>query len=69
MELIELWKIVEGGGDIAVIAMVYFLWKIDRRLLWLENEVEHQKVRIDVLHNERTHTTELLHGLGVPPKK
>lgn len=51
MEFTELWKVLQGGSDVAVLGMLYLLWKIDRRLLWLENELDHHKLRLDYLHN------------------
>lgn len=65
---VELWKLLTGASDAAVFGILFILWKIDRRLVKLESELEHHKTRIDLLHNERHTPSELLHGLGVAPR-
>lgn len=32
----DLFKLLQGGGDIATIALLWIMWKFDRRLLAVE---------------------------------
>lgn len=59
MELTELWKLLEGGSDVAVLGMLYLLWKIDRRLIWLENELAHHKIRLDIMQAAKSTIVDL----------
>lgn len=36
MPEIDLFTILQGGGDVATIALVGIIWKLDRRLLAVE---------------------------------
>ena len=32
--------LLASGADVAIVAFAYFLWKIDRRLLVVENQIK-----------------------------
>jgi hypothetical protein len=38
-EFVSFFEIVQGAGDVAIFAVVYFLWKLDRRLVKLETRI------------------------------
>jgi len=33
-------ELLSSGADVAIVAFAYFLWKIDRRLLVVENQIK-----------------------------
>ena len=38
-ELLSLKDLLAGGADVAIILFAFFLWKIDRRLLIVEQQI------------------------------
>lgn len=67
MDSVEILQWIASGSDLAVWGILFVLWKIDRRLLWLENEVAHHKVTLESLNSNKANHSNLLHGLN-PPK-
>lgn len=62
MEPTELWTLLESGADIAVIGIFFALWKIDRRIVYLETVLTQLDRRISaseilLLHNEKLKAT------------
>ncbi|MDM7975433.1 MULTISPECIES: hypothetical protein [Thalassospira] len=42
----DLFKILQGGGDLATIALLIAFWKVDRRLLAVELKLEGVKSNV-----------------------
>ncbi len=38
-EMITLKDVLSGGADVAIMMFAFFLWKIDRRLLIVEQQI------------------------------
>ena len=37
----EALKILSAGGDLGILVLIYFLWKFDRRIVRVEENIKH----------------------------